>query len=188
MRHPLPCGSDERGASGLRRARPFVPVAPFVFEIDGELPACLDTSEAVEGVWMPVRALLDARRHRFQRIPGMSQQMWFPAFAMPAVPLWGFTYRLLCDWLGISRADCAAVAAQGILDCVQRHGTPLQRPWHVGHDGAQVATVDGPIPVQAVVDHLSEPGAYLGQVSAVEVDHRFVRIHGLNFEPYIIQA
>jgi hypothetical protein len=49
--------------------------------------------------------LRDPARHFMRAVPGMPPEMRFPCVELPAVPLWGFTYRLIADWLGLdSRA------------------------------------------------------------------------------------
>ncbi len=86
-------------AQARRKTGPWLSVAPFVFEVEAELPVVLDPREAVEAKWVPVSLLLDTEQHRLSAVPGMPADMRFPAVALGAVPLWGFTYRLLSDWL-----------------------------------------------------------------------------------------
>jgi hypothetical protein len=38
-------------------------------------------------------------------IPGMPAEVLFPCIELGSMPLWGFTYRLLSDWLGIAPGD-----------------------------------------------------------------------------------
>lgn len=80
---------------------PRMLVAPFVFSVDRELPAVADPEEAVEAIWLPVRVLRDTTRHAVQSVPGMPPDRRFPAVELHGVPLWGFTYKLLTDWLGV---------------------------------------------------------------------------------------
>ena len=87
--------------SAGRRVGRFVLVAPFLFRVPGELPVVLDPREAVEAVWTPLSILRDPARHAVQRVPGQPKEMQFPAVELNGVPLWGFTYRLLADWLGL---------------------------------------------------------------------------------------
>jgi len=86
-----------------RRVGMSMMVAPFVFSVEQELPATLDEREAVEALWTPVRVLRDPRRHTLQSVPGMPPEMQFPAIDLNGVPLWGFTYQLVTDWLEIPR-------------------------------------------------------------------------------------
>jgi 8-oxo-dGTP diphosphatase len=74
-------------------------VAPFVFDVKAELPVVLDPREAVEARWVPLSLLHDTKRHGVRAVPGMPPELLFPSVALGTVPLWGFTYRLLSDWL-----------------------------------------------------------------------------------------
>ena len=86
-----------------RRVGISMMVAPFVLRVDFQLPTVLDHREAVEALWTPIRILRDAARHTLQAVPGMPSEMQFPAMDLNGVPLWGFTYQLVTDWLGIPR-------------------------------------------------------------------------------------
>ncbi len=80
---------------------PRMLVAPFVFSVDHELPAVAHPDEAVEALWIPVRVLRDPARHAVHSVPGMPPDMQFPGIELNGVPLWGFTYKLVTNWLGI---------------------------------------------------------------------------------------
>ena len=84
-----------------RRVGKFITVAPFLFSLESQLPASVDTREAVEHLWTPVSLLADRSRHRWGPVPGVPEERQFPSVALKGVPLWGFTYRVLCAWLGI---------------------------------------------------------------------------------------
>jgi 8-oxo-dGTP pyrophosphatase MutT (NUDIX family) len=84
-----------------RRVGRFVLVAPFLFQVHGELPVVLHPPEAVEALWTPLKVLRDPARHAVQCVPGVPKDMQFPAIELNGVPLWGFTYRLIADWLGL---------------------------------------------------------------------------------------
>ena len=84
-----------------RRVGPFALVAPFLFRVPGELPIVLDPREAVEALWVPLETLRDRARHGHRSVPGQPKEMQFPAIELNGVPLWGFTYRLISDWLGL---------------------------------------------------------------------------------------
>jgi 8-oxo-dGTP pyrophosphatase MutT (NUDIX family) len=86
-----------------RAAGPFLTVAPFVFQVAEPLPTVLDPREAVEAVWVPVKLLEDPARHSLQSVPGLPADQRFPAMDLKGVPLWGFTYRLLREWLASRR-------------------------------------------------------------------------------------
>src|ERR1035438_8548764 len=120
----------------------------------------LDANEAVGAMWIPQRMLLDPTQHSFRRVPGMPAGGWFPAIALPGAPLWGFTYRLLVDWLEISSRECAGPGfevARMTLDFLRSRGLILLSPWHstAPRNGdelgpAHAAKVSGPIPTDAV--------------------------------------
>jgi hypothetical protein len=66
--------------------------------------------EAVAALWVPLRDLRDLTRHTLRPVPGRPPEMLFPAIELKgelplglmATPLWGFTYRLIMDWLGLA--------------------------------------------------------------------------------------
>jgi 8-oxo-dGTP diphosphatase len=86
-----------------------VMVAPFVFKIPDQIQATLDSTEAVEAVWMPMSVLLDLSLHGVRVIPGVPPERRFPAFDLRGTPVWGFTYRVLCQWAGVP------VAPEGLI-------------------------------------------------------------------------
>jgi len=149
-----------------RRTGPFLLVEPFVFDIESELPTIATASEVAGTMWVPQSRLADPGQHSLQRAPGLPPEMWFPAMTMPGVPLWGFTHRLLVDW----------------LDVTPRDG---DRP---GFDIAEMMQVSGPIPTEAVIEQFSVPGAYVAKVNRVEIRPEYIRVWGLDFEEYVIEA
>jgi 8-oxo-dGTP diphosphatase len=86
--------------AGGRVGRTIV-VSPFVFDIPSILPVTLAESEAVEALWTPVRILSDLSLHKHLAVPGLPADMRFPAVELNGVPLWGFTYRVVCQWIGV---------------------------------------------------------------------------------------
>jgi 8-oxo-dGTP pyrophosphatase MutT (NUDIX family) len=89
-----------------RRAEPpYLLVAPFVLKVDRHLPTVLDTLEAAEAMWVPLAILRDPARHGLYSVPGRPPEMRFQAIDLNGTPLWGFTYRLLMDWLGVAVAQ-----------------------------------------------------------------------------------
>ena len=86
-----------------------VMVATFVFKIPDQVTTTLDRREAVEAVWMPMTTLLDSSRHQVREIPGVPPERKFPAFELLGTPVWGFTYRVLCQWAGVP------VAPEGLI-------------------------------------------------------------------------
>lgn len=185
-------------AIARRRSGPFLLVAPFVFEVETELPAVLDAREAAGALWLPQRTLLDSNQHCFQPVPGMPAHALFPAIALPGAPLWGFTYRLLADWLEIAPRECARAGfevAELILRFLLSQGLTLRSPWraqapkeHNESEPVRVAEVSGPIPVDAVVEHLAAPGLNAAKANRIDITPHSIRIHGLAFEQYLIRA
>jgi len=172
---------DVEGALPLavarRRTPPFLLVAPFVFAVDGPRPAVLDPREAVEAVWVPLGELRDPARHRLTAVAGVPREMLFPAVEVNGWPLWGFTYRLISDWLGLTPEQTGSEAAQTILAFLLSRGLRLTRDWA---DGA--AEVEGLIPVAEVVAEVSKPGRGYPAVNMIEVRAGLVRVVGLGFE------
>jgi 8-oxo-dGTP pyrophosphatase MutT (NUDIX family) len=198
-----------------RRVGPYLWVAPFVFEVESELPTVLDAREAVEAVWIPRALLLDPARHCLQCVPRRPPEMRFPAIKVNGMPLWGFTYRLITDWLGLLPKQPPLErpgfeAASQILDFLLAHGLRLKRGWQdqppapaqpeqqsllqapamPGRFGptVKVASVEGAIPVAAVLARFAIPGAQFPIMNLLEVHSDHVRVSGLAFEEYLITA
>jgi 8-oxo-dGTP pyrophosphatase MutT (NUDIX family) len=102
-----------------RRTGPFVLVAPFVFEVEGELPTVLDPREAAEAVWVPLDRWRDPTRH---------------GSASMGVPVSGIYLWLATDWLGllpnqspIEQAGFEVVCR--VLKFLLSHGLNLKRGW-----------------------------------------------------------
>lgn len=83
-----------------RSMRAFILVAPFLFRIESQLDTVLNPREAVEAMWVPLSLLRDASRHSLRSMPGLPPGRQYPAIDLNGVPLWGFTYRVISDWLG----------------------------------------------------------------------------------------
>ncbi|HEY1493578.1 MAG TPA: hypothetical protein VGF49_03515, partial [Candidatus Solibacter sp.] len=80
-------------------------VAPFVFTVPAELPTVLDPREAAAALWVPLRDLRDPARHERKPMLGRAPETLFPCLELAGTPLWGFTYRLLAEWLGLPNRD-----------------------------------------------------------------------------------
>jgi hypothetical protein len=111
--------------------------------------------------------------------------MQFPAIELRGAPLWGFTYRLIAEWLDLSPKEGEAGAL--VLDFLLAQGMVLEHGWQ-DSGGRRVASVIGEIPVASVVEHFSLPGADFPPLNALEVRPGSVRIVGLAFEEYLITA
>lgn len=184
-----------------RRTGPFVLVAPFVFHVDEELPTVVDHEEAVEAVWVPQSTWCDPAQHSLRAVPGLPEHWLFPAIEMKPIPVWGFTYRLATEWLGLLPKNGPAEQhgfeeSCRVLDFLLSHGMFLRRDWEnqeVQPDSAEqqpvrVAVVGGKVPVELVVAHFSAPGESFPAVNLLEVLPDRIRVVGLAFEEYLISV
>jgi 8-oxo-dGTP pyrophosphatase MutT (NUDIX family) len=188
-------------ALARRRTGRFLLVAPFLFGVSAELPTVLDPREAVEAVWVPRSLLLDPAQHSLLPIPGRPPEMLYPAIAMNCVPLWGFTYRLITDWLGLVPQSsplkkAGFEAACLVLEFLLAQGLRLRRGWEdcarlpaiSDQRVVRAATVEGAIPLARVLARFSAPGAHVPLVNFLEVHADYIRLAGLEFEEYLISA
>ena len=167
-----------------RRAPPYLTVAPFVFPVEEQLATTLDQREAVDALWAPLAMLRDRGRHALAPVPGRPRRTLFPGIAMAGAPLWGFTYRLLEDWLGLSApADAGPRAAQAILDFLAAAGCRVEQAW-----AEREAVVRSPIPAETVLAHFSDPGNLDPAINCLEASPELVRIIGPEWEEYRIRA
>jgi len=184
-----------------RKTGPFVLVAPFLFQVDGELATELDPREAAESLWVPLALLRDPVRHRLRTVPGRPKEMLYPGIDLNGVPLWGFTYRLITDWLGLTPEHRAVEkagfeAACTVLDFLMSHGLTLDEGWVdrsavQGADSRQVvkeAAVKGAIPVAAVLEHFARPGRHVLAVNCLEVRSDGIRLTGPAYQDYFIKG
>ncbi|MFN0167385.1 MAG: NUDIX hydrolase [Bryobacteraceae bacterium] len=79
----------------------YVWVAPYVFRLTAAADVRLDPREAAESLWLPLSVLRDGARRVEDAVPGLPGGRKVPGIPLNGVALWGFTYRVLCDWLGI---------------------------------------------------------------------------------------
>jgi 8-oxo-dGTP pyrophosphatase MutT (NUDIX family) len=171
-------------AVARRKVGRFLNVAPFVFPVDAQLETVPAPDEATECRWMPLRRVTDPAEHRLLPIPGMPATRLFPAIELDHMPLWGFTYRLLTEWLALlpeDREEAGASAAGRLLDYLRAFGMKVVESWK-----GRAATVEGPIPVDHVCAYLAAPGDRVPPVNAVEVRRDAIHVLGLGFEEYVI--
>jgi 8-oxo-dGTP pyrophosphatase MutT (NUDIX family) len=177
-------------AIARRRTPPFMVVAPFVFEVATELASILDPEEAVEARWLPLSEWRDPLCHRLRPVPGMPQDFFFPALQLEPVPVWGFTYRLATEWLGLLPPGPVATAglrwAQWLLELLLASGLRLLEPWSAG--SPRTAVVAGAIPTETLAAALAEPQPEFPAVNKVELRSDFVSVLGMDFEEYLIRS
>jgi hypothetical protein len=106
--------------------------------------------------------------------------------------LWGFTYRVLSEWLRLhlptpAPEKAAFQAAQLLLDFLLASGMELRHRW-VEQGATKVAAVKGEIPVATVLSHLALPGDQIPPVSSLEIHPHSLKVVGLDSEEYVIEA
>jgi 8-oxo-dGTP pyrophosphatase MutT (NUDIX family) len=180
-------------AVARRRVGRFLLVAPFVFTVDSEQPTALDPEEAVAAEWVPLSVLRDPARHALRPVPGLPTDVRFPTLDLSGAPLWGFTYRLITDWLELNPKErpieeAGFRAARALLDAIVAQGCALDHGW-VERDGAKVAAVRGAIPVDLVFAQMSAaPVGCVPRINMLEARPDYARVVGLAFEEYTIEA
>lgn len=185
-------------ATARRRTGRYLHVAPFIFRVEAELPTVLEPREAVEALWLPLRMLLDPMRHRLRPVPGLPYQMHFPAIELNVAPLWGFTYRLISEWLELGPKhnpieQAGFEIAELLLEFLLSEGLRLKSGWRdrVAEGRSRpvrAAEVTGRIPVDAVLERFTSPGCYFAAVNCLEVRPESIRLAGPAFEEYVIHA
>lgn len=174
--------------SAKRRAGPpFTLVAPFVFRLDSQMDAVPDLREAVEARWVPLEVLRDAANHHLRPIPGLAETMLFPSVELTDMPLWGFTYRVITEWLGLlpaagDRAAATRAFTADLLTILIATGVEV-----INGDNSTSITVRGPIPVRSTVEALS---AWRGvpPLNVVEVTETEIRLLSLLSEEVVIRS
>lgn len=104
------CGFD---LSRLRLERAFpirhagqqmgrlIMVAPFLFRVDETFAVTPDGVEAEAAIWYPLATFRNLASHQSDAVPGLPGGRTMPGIPLNGVPLWGFTYRVLCEWLEV---------------------------------------------------------------------------------------
>jgi 8-oxo-dGTP diphosphatase len=171
-----------------RKVGRFLLVAPFLFRVATELPTTLDPREAAHALWIPRSVLLDPARHCLRSVPGRPEEMLWPSIDLDGAPLWGFTYRLITDWLGLGAREGAGIqVASGILEFLASQGLAVESQWHAA-GAAKVAAVSGEIPVDRVLTRFGTPGPHVSAINCMEVVRGHVRILGPAWEEYRIEG
>lgn len=176
------CEAQLADSVARRQAGPFLLVSPFVIRVPEQMAVRLDPKEAAGSAWVPLSVIEDRSRHQLLAVPGRPPQTLFPAVEIGGPPLWGFTYRLLADWLDLrSEEITAAQVAEDALRFLLGAGLELQQEWN-----AQTARVRGVIPVDAVLARYRGPGAHVLAVNRLEAIPSAVHVMGLEYEEYLI--
>lgn len=167
-----------------RKAGAYVLVTPFLFGAESELAAIPDAREAAEAVWIPLSILADTSRRRLVPIPGLPPEMRFPGIELNGGPLWGFTFRLISDWLRLGpseqeRPAATMKAARLVLEFLGERDVAWE---------GKTARVRGAIPASAVLERFEGPGEHVEWVNCLEARPDYIRIVGLDFEEYFIRA
>ncbi|HYU48118.1 MAG TPA: hypothetical protein VEK84_18295 [Terriglobales bacterium] len=115
--------------------------------------------------------------------------------------MWGFTYRLGTDWLGVLPQqvlieEAGYAIACRVLDFLLSRGLKLKRGWEdrieqpaIGKpQTARVAMVEGAIPAALVVAQFTNPGKLFPGINLLEAPPDHIRVVGLAFEEYLILA
>jgi 8-oxo-dGTP diphosphatase len=187
-------------AVARRAAGRFLLVAPFVFRIERPLPVNPHPAEAADAIWVPLPTLLDPARHLISCVPGRPAATRFPAVVLDSAPLWGFTYRLITEWLGLGPVAGAAeqagfAAACEVLDFLIAGGVALEHDW--SDQAASIedavrpvktAVVRGTIPVAEVFERFCAPRGRIPQLNLLEVRPDRIRLAGLAYEYYEIRT
>jgi ADP-ribose pyrophosphatase YjhB (NUDIX family) len=175
-----------------RRAGAFVQVTPFVIASETELAVIPDALETAEAVWLPLSILRDPQSHRLMPVQGLPPEMRFPAVEMEGTPLWGFTYRLLTDWIGAMQPPAPGAGfdtARSVLEYLRSRGFSLRHDWEPKGDGKGVeAELEGELPTEEVIDRFCGPGKHVNSVNCLEVRSDYVRILGPGLEEYVIRG
>ncbi|HLK70000.1 MAG TPA: CoA pyrophosphatase [Bryobacteraceae bacterium] len=187
MERPLP------HTLARRKVGRYVLVAPFLFRVEQEFATVLNPDEAAGALWVPLPLLLDPAHHALRPVPGRPREMMFPSVDLSGVPLWGFTYRLITDWLELVPKEkpveaVGLAAAETVLQYLVSLGLTQTQAWTARPDGIRAAAVSGTIPVDAVLSHFSAPGPPFPTMNCLEARPGYVRVAGLGWEEYFIYA
>ena len=180
-----------------RRLGRVVLVSPFLFRVEGVLPTTPDPKEAAEALWIPLGVLRDPTRHGMRPVPRLPREMAFPAIELNGTPLWGFTYRVMTEWLALhaqrpSIDQVGFESASLLLNYLLARGLKLRQEWTDPGEREwpvrKVAAVEGLIPVQDVLEHFAAPRTDFPGMHLLEVRPDQVRVVGLALEEYLIRA
>ena len=179
LREPLPL------TIARRRVGPYLTVAPFVFRVADQLATVPDPRETAQAVWIPTSLLKDPQRHCLRPVPGVASNVLFPSIDLPGAPLWGFTYRLITDWLSLAprEENTGALAVEQVLEFLAARGIRTEtggKPRHM--------RVGGVIPADEVLAFFSQTDRFLPAINRLTVSRERIVIAGPEYEEYVIEA
>jgi len=180
-REDLETALPERTA-GSRVGR-FMLVAPFTFRVRGELATILDPAEAAHADWIPLSLLRDPSRHRLRNVPRGAPELFFPAVELDVAPLWGFTWRVLVEWLQLGPRLGMAELADRMLEFVTARGCALEQGWN-----GYRARVRGRIPAEETIAHFSQPGPHIFTIGRLEVRPERIRLFDPAMREWTIES
>jgi len=80
-------------------------VAPFLWKLKEKKELLLDTTEIEEARWQEIEMLKDTILHAHDLVIPDYPENRFSYIMLDGVPLWGFTYRVLMDYLSEHDTD-----------------------------------------------------------------------------------
>src|SRR6516165_4486732 len=137
----------------------------------GEMATILDPAEAARADWVPLSLLRDTSRHQLRNVPNGAADLFFPAVDLDVAPLWGFTWRVLVEWLNLGPRQEIAAVADSLLDFVTAHGCSLEHGWNAG-----TARVRGRIPAEAAIARFAQPGPHIFAILKIEIRPDRIRL------------
>jgi len=161
-----------------RRAGAYVLVAPFLFRVADELATVLAPLEAAQAAWIPLSLMRDPARHHLRNVPGAPPEFYFPAVDLDAAPLWGFTWRVLVEWLQLGPRESLPAVARSLVESLK-----LDCTWN-----GRTATVCGRIPMEAATARMCRPGAHVFAIQRAEIRPGLIRLTGPDLDEYLIRA
>ena len=117
-------------------------------------------------------------RHRLRNVPGAPPDLFFPAVDLDAAPLWGFTWRVLVEWLNLGPRDPLPAVARSLVESLG-----LDYAWN-----GRTAEVRGRIPVEQILASLCHPGPHVFALQRLEIRPDLIRFTGPDLEEYLIRA
>lgn len=85
-------------AAGMRQ-NSFLKVAPFHFNLNNHPVIELQLEEHSDYYWVPIDYLMDRSKHKKAHLSISYPDTLFPYIDVQGTPLWGFTYKVLADFL-----------------------------------------------------------------------------------------